>query len=225
MELQNIVAAQTANFLESLAVGAVLGGLYDAARVLRLVTRPGRRALFIMDFLYMCAAAFVTFAFFMKATYGQPRLYLLLGEGLGFAAWYFTAGRAVMSAAKAATGAVKTAVRALCRPLRAVLSFFGRGVRKSYEKIKKKFDNMANHTNTLLQKRFRVVYTLLQLNVHKFFTAASRERNGELPRIEDETESAEEFSDPRGADSFRRVSGVFTGELPGGHSKKARDIK
>ncbi len=225
MQFGNMVAAQTASFLESLAVGALLGFVYDMARVFRLITRPGRRALFVYDFLYMFAAAFVTFAFLMKASAGRLRLFLLLGEGLGFFLWYLTLGALTVSLARAVIEFAGHVLVMVWRPIRQFVTFAGGKARAGLLIVKKKLTLTAGYINSLLQKWLDIVYNLLQLIMEKFVSADCRRKYKESSGIEDKNESTKKPYSSGGADGVRGVSRVFPDKFSGGHSEKARDIR
>lgn len=80
----------------SCGMGFILGFYYEIFRVPRLVLRSGKKALFFQDFFFCLSAAVITFLFSLAVMDGRLRLYLFLGEAIGFAAYYFTVGRLVV---------------------------------------------------------------------------------------------------------------------------------
>ena len=92
----------------SFPAGFLLGAYYDVFRVLRLALKSGKRAIFFQDVFFFASAAVITFLFALAVTDGQLRFYVFLGEGAGFAAYYFTIGRMVMRFAGAA---IRTVLR------------------------------------------------------------------------------------------------------------------
>ena len=84
------ISAQTLSFLYSLLFGAALSVCYDFIRVLHKKAVCSVLAIQIMDVLFFVISAFITFCFLMIYAKGQIRLYLLLGELLGFLLWSLT---------------------------------------------------------------------------------------------------------------------------------------
>ncbi|MBQ8894664.1 MAG: spore cortex biosynthesis protein YabQ [Clostridia bacterium] len=93
--METYFSQQAAAFLWSVVLGAVLGVLYDWFRVGRIIRKKGWLAVFLEDLLFALAAAFATAFCFTFTNYGQVRLFLLVGEGLGFLIYFHTAGAVV----------------------------------------------------------------------------------------------------------------------------------
>lgn len=96
-----IVAPPTWVFLWAVLLGAVLGLCYDVFRILRIAIPSGRILVFFEDILFFLVVAAATFEFYQLTTDGIVRGYVLLGELLGFALYYFTLGALVFKAATA----------------------------------------------------------------------------------------------------------------------------
>jgi hypothetical protein len=92
---REMIAGEVRLFLFSCLLGVGFGGVYDGFRVLRLFLPAGEKSVFLEDALFFLLVTAVNFLFFLSRTYGQLRLFLLIGEGLGFLLYYLTAGRAV----------------------------------------------------------------------------------------------------------------------------------
>ena len=90
------LAHETIVFLYSLLLGAGVGVVYDVFRVLRLTIGRNRFVVFGEDLLFFAVAAGGTFLFCLEFCQGQLRLFVLLGEGLGFLLYFFTAGELVI---------------------------------------------------------------------------------------------------------------------------------
>ncbi len=116
---------QALAFLWSAALGLGLGGFYDLFRIGRILR--GRQAVwmvFLQDLLFALAAAMATALCFTLSNYGQVRLFLLIGEGLGFLIYYYTLGR------------LSGKIAALLRP---ILAYFGKAFKKIMNFLKKPF--------------------------------------------------------------------------------------
>ncbi len=88
-----MIAWETRVFLLSVLTGAGLGPVYDLFSALRLFS--GKAAAFLEDGVFFLIAGAVSFSLFQTVSYGQLRLFLLIGEGMGFFLYRLSAGRAV----------------------------------------------------------------------------------------------------------------------------------
>ena len=90
-----MIAGEAMLFLTSCLLGAALGVVYDLFRAVRLLFPPGAGLAFAEDGLFFGVVGVAEFVFFLNHTYGQLRVFLLIGQGLGFLIYYLTVGRAV----------------------------------------------------------------------------------------------------------------------------------
>ncbi|MBQ6824675.1 MAG: spore cortex biosynthesis protein YabQ [Clostridia bacterium] len=89
------LSRQAAAFLWSLVLGAALGVLYDWFRIGRILRRKGRFTVLLEDLLFSFLAAVSTAWCFTLTNYGQVRLFLLVGEAMGFLIYFTTVGAVV----------------------------------------------------------------------------------------------------------------------------------
>lgn len=90
-----MIAGEALLFLCSCLLGVGFGVVYDGFRVLRLFLPSGEKIVFVEDGLFFLIITVANFLFFLSRTYGELRLFLIIGELLGFLIYYLTAGRAV----------------------------------------------------------------------------------------------------------------------------------
>lgn len=83
---------QMQGFWLAVAVGVILGALYDVFRILRTFLHSRRRQVFVFDMLFMFLAAVGTFITALAADNGQIRFYLLAGEIMGMCIYGLTLG-------------------------------------------------------------------------------------------------------------------------------------
>lgn len=95
------LADQTVAFLGAIALGAALGLLYDFFRITRVAFPTPRVVIFAEDVLYFLICAAITFLYLMGWVQGKIRVFLLLGELVGWILYYFTIGQLVMRVSKA----------------------------------------------------------------------------------------------------------------------------
>jgi spore cortex biosynthesis protein YabQ len=99
--METYLSKQAIAFLWAVALGGALGGFYDFFRILRILRGKDRPVLvFLEDVLFTLGAALSTAFCFTLTNYGQVRLFLLVGEGLGFALWFYTLGAFVAKVAR-----------------------------------------------------------------------------------------------------------------------------
>lgn len=92
MEYILSLSTQVVSFLYSLGFGLIIGILYDLLRVIRIVLSFSKTATYVTDFLFSVTASIMTFLFCLSVTNGEVRLYIILGEFIGFAVFYFSFG-------------------------------------------------------------------------------------------------------------------------------------
>ncbi len=111
------VSQQTASFLLSVLLGAVLGVVYDCFRVARILLPPlaKPKPTFFEDVLFWLIYGFCVFCFAAAAARGQVRVFMLLGSILGFALYILTLGNLI-------TGVIRSIVTAVYRVLHKVYS-------------------------------------------------------------------------------------------------------
>ncbi len=92
MEYILSLSTQTRSFLLSLGFGLIIGILYDVLRIVRILLSFSKIATFVTDFLFSVLSAVMTFLFCLSVTNGEVRLYIILGEFIGFSVFYLSFG-------------------------------------------------------------------------------------------------------------------------------------
>ena len=167
MEMTN--GQQLNELFLSCGMGFLLGAYYDLFRVIRLVMKPGKRAIFFQDVFFFLSSAVVTFLFSLSVMDGELRFYLFLGLIAGFFAYYFTIGRAVVRCAKSVIAAIlwlwhglwkaiffpfRLLWKLLRRPISALARFFCKIGRPASDFFKK----IAGNLKKVLQRPLSVLY-------------------------------------------------------------------
>ena len=83
---------QTVIFLTSLGVGFLLGVLYDVFRTIRLSFSKSHIATVIFDVIYFILFGFISYIFILASNKGEIRSYIIIGEIIGAAFYYFSFG-------------------------------------------------------------------------------------------------------------------------------------
>lgn len=151
-------------FLASLGVGFLLGVLYDFLRAVRLSVTRGRAAVVVFDLLYFFLFGFLTYIFILAANKGEVRSYIIIGELLGGAFYYFSFGIAVMKLTDRFVALLKRFYAFLFKIISAPFRFVGKIISKVFRKIsgflKKSGKNSEKMRKKVLPKVRLYVYNL-----------------------------------------------------------------
>ena len=123
MEYILSLSTQTRSFLLSLGFGLIIGILYDVLRVVRIFLSFSKIAAYVTDFLFSVLSAVMTFLFCLSVSNGEVRLYIILGEFIGFSVFYLSFGTV---AVKFSEKTVKKMLNALRKIFRLILKHLKR---------------------------------------------------------------------------------------------------
>src|SRR5690606_33212660 len=82
------LAGQTYAFLMTILSGGIVGFLFVAYRVLRSAFRPRQLATALTDLLYWIVVTPIVFAMLLAGNWGELRLYVLIGLGIGLLLYF-----------------------------------------------------------------------------------------------------------------------------------------
>lgn len=158
------LATQTKNFLLSLGLGFLAGFAYDLFRIIRLSISSGKTAVIISDLLYCISLCFSTFIFLITVNEGQVRFYLLLGEAIGFAIYYFSFGAIFFSFSGKIIEIIKLCFKrifsVLFFPFKWIFTRMRRVCDKLFKKGRKTSKNIKNKSKFLLKVNKLLLYNL-----------------------------------------------------------------
>lgn len=160
MEYIQGLSAQTEIFLYSLGFGFLLGILYDVFRTLRMIISNAKSFVLFMDLLYFAVCAFLVFCFNMVVDSGQVRIYVALGEVLGWLIYYFSFGAIALRAGNAVIKFFRKVISTIFRPLGRVFALLKRKTRRVIHFFKKIIRKNDKKTKFILQKHKGIVYNL-----------------------------------------------------------------
>lgn len=92
--------SQFQGFWFACVVGLALGAVFDLFRIVRVLSSCGRTAVFFQDIFCMALAGFVSFLVMLSVNAGDPRFFLLAGEGIGVCVWFLTIGEVTVRIAR-----------------------------------------------------------------------------------------------------------------------------
>ena len=158
------LTTQAKNFLLSLGLGFLMGFVYDLFRIIRLSISERKISVIIFDLLYCVFLCFSTFVFLITVNEGQVRFYLLLGEGVGFAIYYFSLGVMIFSFSRKIIYFIKLCFkRIFCLlffPFKWVFTKLKRVCDNFFKKGRKRTKNIKNKSKFLLKVNRHLLYNL-----------------------------------------------------------------
>lgn len=154
------IAEQTQIFLYSLGFGFLLGVLYDVFRTLRLIISRSKSFVFFADLLYFILCSFLTFFFIMVVDSGRVRLYVALGEILGWFIYYFSFGAIAIRFTNTVTTFFRRVFSGVFNLIKRVFFKFGRKTGKIASSGKKIMRKSNKKLKFNLQKHKGLVYNL-----------------------------------------------------------------
>lgn len=133
------LAEQTKGFLLSLGFGFLMGILYDLVRIVRISISKRKTAIIVFDLIYCVFLGFCSYIFFLVVNEGDIRAFLLLGEGIGFAIYYFSLGVAVFTASEKIVNTTKKIILKVLKIILFPFSWFFKKLKTLLEKFSKKW--------------------------------------------------------------------------------------
>lgn len=94
--MQITLSNQIYVFVIACLFGVILGIIYDLFRILRIVIRWTKIQIIFQDILYFSLSGVLTFLFMLAVNLGEVRLYIVVGEFLGWLVYYLTVGELVL---------------------------------------------------------------------------------------------------------------------------------
>ncbi len=158
------LATQTKNFLFSLGLGFLMGLFYDIFRIIRICISKKRSAVITFDILYCVFLCFATFLFALTANEGQIRFYLLSGEAIGFAVYYFSLGAIIYSISEFLVDIIRKCFKRIFKVLFSPFKWIFNRTRVVFDKFlkkgRKRGKNLKNKSKFLLKVNRHLLYNL-----------------------------------------------------------------
>lgn len=132
------LSAQTQAFIYSCVLGIILAVIYTVMGIIKILSPPSKKLLFVMDVLFMLVCTFITFLFSVAMTWGSLRYYVVFGELIGFFLFYLFVGELVLKCSKAITEFLARIYFFLTNPFRKLFKKMFSFISACLIKIKKK---------------------------------------------------------------------------------------
>ena len=156
-------------FIGALGTGFLLGIVYDIFRALRLSFTKNKVSVVISDILYFTVFALATYIYVLAANKGELRSYIIIGELIGGAFYYFSFGLAVIRLTDKFVSFLQKLKNLLYRvvtaPFRLVSKLFKRLFGKLWVFFKKSEKKSEKIRKKLLPKIRLYVYNLLSVSI------------------------------------------------------------
>lgn len=218
----DILGEQWEIFFGSLLLGLMLGGCYDAFKIVRAVFLLRQRATVAADIIYCLWAGFLVFSFLLEYNFGMPRFYIFLGTAAGFFGWYFTVGRITARLSKFIRRLLRRVKRTVFEPLMRIFKKLFGFIGKKREKAEKFLVKKLLCCKKLLKKERRLVYNKLCLNKSAFpFCGGKAGKEPEKFESKGTEEKQEPFASGRSY-CLRGVSSLLNDSYSGEHSSEKR---
>lgn len=91
--LEISILSQVLVFLFSIVLGLIFGVIFDFFRIIDTISNTSLKKLFFEDILYFFIMSILTFIFMLIFNKGDFRIFIVIGELIGFFLWHFTLGK------------------------------------------------------------------------------------------------------------------------------------
>lgn len=139
---------QATLFLSTIAIGGILGFLYDIFRILRITFPHPNFLIQLEDAVYWVLVVLTMFLFMLHKNYGEIRFFSVCGAFLGMLLYFFTLSLLVMAISGAVVSAIKWLLRLfleiLWTPFSLLLKVFRRPAKKMQQFASKKSKKMLH---------------------------------------------------------------------------------
>ena len=133
-----MVTSQITIFLFSMLLGAFLSLFFDGFRIMNAVLKVNLKRIFFEDVIYFVLSAIITFTYILVMNSGEIRVYIVLGEAIGWLIYRVTIGKFVYKL-------ILTVVKFLSKWLSKLKRFFISKIPKDkMRKLINKFKTMKN---------------------------------------------------------------------------------
>ena len=150
-------------FIKSVALGFMIGFIYNLFMLLRISLMKNIVAVFFQDIIFFVGSCILTFLFVLETNYGQLRFYIFAGELIGFSLYYFFPAMLVNSLWKKADKYIKKysikLLGIILKPLKGIRKIFRKNKsNKNKQNKQKKIKKFFYFAINLLHKNNEVLY-------------------------------------------------------------------
>ncbi len=154
-------AEQLRELFLSGGMGFLLGAYYDVFRLWRTWRHSSKVSVFVQDCVFFCTAAVVVFLFSLALTKGVVRVYTLCGVAIGFGAYRYTVGLALLRIVTLLYRWARWLVGFAKRWVSAPVRWLGNRLRVPWCFLCEKSKKLAKKSEKILKKGLKPVRNLL----------------------------------------------------------------
>ena len=155
------LSEQTSIFLCACLLGALLSFAYDIFRIIRMIGSRSKALAVICDLIFFLGSAVITYLYLLQRCYGQVRIFVLIGETVGFFLCHFTLSPYIVRFAAWVGRGIRHVVCFLISPFVKLFRFFGEKAQKRRGKRKINREKHKKIPQKALQPHKNVMYNLL----------------------------------------------------------------
>lgn len=134
--------------LMSIGVGVLLGIFYAVVQGTFRLLGEGKLSYYLADGIFVTVFTLVSFFFMVLYNEGRVRLHLILGEGAGFAAFYFCAGKYLYEFIRRSAVFLRRILCAFLKPYAFILNSFTKGITDLAEGMREKIGDLKQKRST-----------------------------------------------------------------------------
>lgn len=165
MNYSEPLVSQIVVFCRALGCGILLGLLYGAVCVVRMLFGERKGVYVFFDILYFLMASLLSFFFMVIYNSGQVRLNIILAELVGGVAFHFSLGRYILGRYAAYLACVRNFFAFLARPFIKTAEHLRDFSGRIFRRLGKKLSEMKNKEKN--QKNFCIIAKILLKNKNK----------------------------------------------------------
>ena len=150
---------QSVTFALSVALGAILCGVYDIIRAFRVSVGNSGMVIAVQDVIFCFTSSVATFLFLLVFCSGEIRSFVLLGEGIGFAGMRFTLSRLIFVAFSYVFRVLNSLTSVIKQWYIVFLTRFYSFWHKIFKTCEEKNKNISKVIKKLLKKIGSMMYT------------------------------------------------------------------
>ena len=163
-----MVTSQITIFLFAMLLGAFLSLFFDGFRIMNAVLKVNLKRIFFEDVIYFVLSAIITFTYILVMNSGEIRVYIVLGEAIGWLIYRVTVGKFVYKL-------ILTVVKFLSKWLSKLKRFFiskiprdkMRKLTNKFKTMKSKFIKNSKSPKKFLQKMRKKIKAKTKINLDK----------------------------------------------------------
>ena len=160
-------------FLASIGLGFLLGIFYDILRTIRLTISKSNVGIIVFDVIYFIIFGFASFLFILAMNKGEVRIYIPVGEVIGWFFYYFSFGLAAIKITDLLVKVIRGFFALIFKIIKLPFCLIYKGLYLLFKALCRLFKKIGNFFKKLLKKLLPKAY----MYVYNLFGMVSVRRN------------------------------------------------